>query len=120
MNHIYIFLTILLTVYGQIVIKWQVNLAGIMPIELNNKVGFIIRLLLNPWIISGLLGAFLASLSWIVAMTKFSLSYAYPFVSLSFVLVLICSNLFFKEPITINKSIGMGLIISGIIFGTRI
>jgi drug/metabolite transporter (DMT)-like permease len=79
-----------------------------------------LRLLLNPWIITGLLGAFLASLSWMAAMTKFSLSYAYPFVSLSFVLVLICSNLFFQEPITINKSIGMGFIILGIIFGSKI
>ena len=89
MSHIYIFLTVLLTVYGQIVIKWQVNLAGAMPIDLSNKVSFMIRLLLNPWIISGLLGAFLASLSWMAAMTKFPLSYAYPFVSLSFVLLLI-------------------------------
>ena len=119
MSHIYIFLTVLLTVYGQIVIKWQVNLAGAMPIDLSNKVSFMIRLLLNPWIISGLLGAFLASLSWMAAMTKFPLSYAYPFVSLSFVLVLISSNLFFKEPITIDKSIGMGLITLGIIFGSK-
>ena len=120
MSHIYIFLTILLTVYGQIVIKWQVSLAGLMPLGINNKLVFMIRLLLNPWIISGLLGAFLASLTWMVAMTKFTLSYAYPFVSLSFVLVLICSNIFFKDPITVNKSIGMGLIILGVIFGSKV
>jgi multidrug transporter EmrE-like cation transporter len=55
-----------------------------------------------------------------VAMTKFTLSYAYPFVSLSFVLVLICSNIFFKDPITVNKSIGMGLIILGVVFGSKV
>ena len=109
----------MLTVYGQLVIKWQVNSAGVMPVELIDKIWFMLRILLNPWIISGLLGAFLASLSWMIAMTKFSLSYAYPFVSLSFVLVLVSSNIFFKEPITIAKSIGMGLIILGIIFGSQ-
>ncbi len=109
----------MLTVYGQLVIKWQVNSAGVMPVELIEKIWFMLRILVNPWIISGLLGAFLASLSWMIAMTKFSLSYAYPFVSLSFVLVLVSSNIFFKEPMTIAKSMGMGLIILGIIFGSQ-
>ncbi|NCO75770.1 MAG: EamA family transporter [Cyanobacteria bacterium] len=119
MNHIYIFLTILLTVYGQIVIKWQVNLAGAMPVESADKIGFMIRLLLNPWIMTGFASAFLAAISWMGAMSKFPISYAYPFMSLAFVIVLILSNLFFKEPITISKSIGMGLIVLGIIFGSR-
>ena len=63
--------------------------------------------------------AFLAAISWMGAMSKFPISYAYPFMSLAFVIVLILSNLFFKEPITISKSIGMGLIVLGIIFGSR-
>ncbi len=119
MNHLYIFLTIFLTVYGQIVIKWQVNLAASMPHESIDKIYFMMRLLLNPWIISGFASAFLAAISWMAAMTKFQLSYAYPFISLAFVLVLILSNIFFKEPITIGKSIGMGFIVLGIIFGSR-
>lgn len=120
MNHLYIFLTILLTVYGQIVIKWQVNLVGAMPVDLGDKIEFMFRLLLNPWIISGFLAAFLAALSWIAAMSKFPISYAYPFMSLAFVLVLILSNVFFKEPITLGKSVGMGFIILGIILGSKL
>jgi multidrug transporter EmrE-like cation transporter len=52
------------------------------------------------------------------AMTKFPLSYAYPFMSLAFVLVMFLSAVFFKEPVTIPKSIGLGLIILGIIIGS--
>ena len=33
MNYVYVFLTILLTVYGQIIIKWQVTKAGGAPIN---------------------------------------------------------------------------------------
>ncbi len=119
MGHIYILMTILFTVYGQIVIKWQINSAGAMPTELTEKIWFIMRLLLNPWILGGLLAAFLAAISWMAAMSKFPISYAYPFMSLAFVLVLILSNIFFKEPITMGKSIGMGLIVLGIIFGSK-
>ena len=68
---------------------------------------------------SSLAGAFIASLCWMAAMTKFELSYAYPFTSLSFILVLILSGLFFHEPITIYKIIGSVLIVSGIIVGVQ-
>ena len=119
MNHAYIFLTIFFTVYGQLVIKWQVNSAGTFPVMFVDKIIFLVRLLLNPWIASSFLGAFLASLSWIAAMTKFPLSYAYPFVSSTFVLTIIMSSIFFQEAITIPKAIGMGAIIAGIIIGAR-
>lgn len=119
MAYIYIVLTILLTVYGQIVIKWQVNSAGAFPEVTAAKILFILRLLQNPWVISSFLGAFLASLSWMAAMTKFPLSFAYPFMSLSFVLVMILSSIYFYEPITIPKAVGMGLIVVGIIIGSQ-
>lgn len=119
MNHIYILMTIILTVYGQLIIKWQVSLAGAMPVESMDKIWFMVRLLLNPWIISGFASAFLAAISWMGAMSKFPISYAYPFMSLAFVLVLILSNIFFKEPITMGKSIGMGFIVLGIIWGSQ-
>jgi multidrug transporter EmrE-like cation transporter len=53
------------------------------------------------------------------AMTKFDLSYAYPFMSLNFVLVLMLSAFFFGEPITPSKLIGLFLIIGGIIVGSQ-
>lgn len=118
-SYIYIILTVLLTVYGQIVIKWQVNNAGEFPAETIDKLLFILRLLLNPWVISSFAAAFLASLTWMAALTKFSLSFAYPFMSLAFVLVMILSAIFFYEPITIAKAVGMGLIVAGIIIGSQ-
>lgn len=118
-SFIYIILTILLTVYGQIVIKWQVNNAGEFPAATVDKLLFILRLLLNPWVISSFAAAFLASLTWMAALTKFPLSFAYPFMSLAFVLVMILSAIFFYEPITIAKAVGMGLIVAGIIIGSQ-
>ena len=119
MSHLYILLTILFTVYGQIVIKWQVHLSGSFPLDNIAKVQYIIKLLLNPWVISSFVCAFLASLSWMAAMTKLPLSYAYPFMSLSFILVVLLSAVFFKESITINKSLGLAFIVLGIIIGSK-
>lgn len=120
MNYLYIALTILLTVYGQIVIKWQAAQAGPLPAGIGEKVVFLLRLVvLNPWVLSGLFAAFLASLTWMAAMTKFPLSHAYPFMSIAFVLVLFLSAFFFHEPLTWPKLLGMTLIVAGIIIGSQ-
>jgi multidrug transporter EmrE-like cation transporter len=119
MHHLYILLTILFTVYGQIVIKWQVNLAGAFPQGNIEKIQHIGKLLLNPWVVSGFACAFLAALTWMAAMTKFPLSYAYPFMSLAFILVMFLSAIFFKEPITMNKSLGLAFIVLGIMIGSK-
>lgn len=115
---IYILLTILLTVYGQLVVKWQVS-SSEAPEATLDKFLYIVRLLLNPWVISSFLAAFLASLTWMAALTKFPLSFAYPFMSLAFVLVMLLSAVFFYEPITAAKAIGIGLIVAGVIIGSQ-
>lgn len=114
MNYLYIVLTILFTVYGQLILKWQVGQAGSLPASTGAKIGFLLGLLLKPWIVSGFAAAFLASLCWMAAMTKFNLSHAYPFMGLSFVLVLIGSGIFFGEAVTPMKIIGTALIVLGI------
>jgi len=119
MGYFYIFLTILFTVYGQLVLKWQVNEAGQLPVDLGGKIFFLFKILLNPWILSGFASAFVAALAWMAAMTKFDLSHAYPFMSLAFVLVLFLSVFFFHEPLTWSKVAGMALIVCGIFVGSQ-
>ncbi len=119
MSYGYILLTIVLTVYGQLVIKWQVSKAGALPVGIVAQAGFLLRVLVNPWVLSGLIAALIAALSWMAALTKFDLGFAYPFMSLSFVLVLVLSVLFFREPMTVYKVIGMALIVLGLFVSSR-
>jgi len=119
MGYLYIFATILFTVYGQIVLKWRINDIGSLPENFSDKIIFLMKLLLDPWIFSGFFAAFIASFFWMATMTKFDISYAYPFMSAAFVLVLFFSALLFHEPVTWQKVIGLILIISGIIVTSR-
>lgn len=118
-SYLYIALTILFTVYGQLVLKWQVAKAGILPATVGAKILFLLGLFLNPWILSGFISAFFASLCWMAAMTRLPLSHAYPFMSLAFVLVLFLSALLFNEPLNWSKGIGMVCIVTGIIIGSQ-
>lgn len=119
MGFVYIALTIFFTVYGQLIIKSQVSSAGVFPDDSGEKIAFIVRLLLNPLVISGFISAFLASLAWMAALTQFELSFAYPFMSLSFVAVIFLSIILFGEPLTFNKIFGTGLLIVALFIISR-
>jgi multidrug transporter EmrE-like cation transporter len=118
-DHSYILATIAFTVYSQLIMRWQVGRAGGLPDELGDKVAFVARLLLNPWVMSGIAGTFLAGVSWMLAMTKFEISYAYPYIGLTFVLILMGSGIFFHEQLTAAKMIGTLLIVAGIVVVAR-
>src|SRR5699024_2097227 len=64
-------------VYGQIVLKWRIDKYGRLPPEFFDKLLFLFRLLLDPFVLSGLLSAFLASLFWMRAMTRLDRYFGY-------------------------------------------
>lgn len=118
-SYFFVFLTIVFTVYGQVVIKWQISSSGALPNLYMDKLLFLLKMLLNPWIVSGFVAAFLAALCWMAAMTKLELSHAYPFVASTFVLVILAGAVFFNEPLNGHKLLGMALIVCGIIVGSQ-
>lgn len=118
-GYFYIFGTIVFTVYGQLVLKWRISQYGELPMQTNEKLIYLVKLFLDPFLVSGLASAFVASIFWLAAMTKFEISYAYPFMSLAFVLVLLLSVLMFKETLTAHKVIGMVFIVLGIVITSR-
>ena len=115
MGYFFVALTILLTVYGQFVIKWQVLRAGPLPADFTARTHFLFNLLLNPWILSGLAAAFVASLCWMLAMTKLPLSQAYPYTAASFILIVIGGAWLFSEPLSVNRIVGVALIGIGVV-----
>ncbi len=112
-------LTVILTVYGQLVFKWRVDDAGELPSGGGERVDYLVRLFLDPWVISVFLSALLASVTWALALTRFELSFAYPFMALSFVLVLAFGAAFLSESVTVAKVAGVALIVLGLIVASR-
>lgn len=114
-DHIFIFLTIVFTVYSQLIMRWQVSAAGSLPVEMSNKIGFIFNLILNPWVLSGIMATFLAGISWMLAMTKFDISYAYPFVSLNYIFIMAAGFFLFNESVSPARLAGSALVVIGIL-----
>jgi drug/metabolite transporter (DMT)-like permease len=119
LDYLYIAATLVLTAYGQLVLKWRISGFGPLPSDAGEKIRFLASLLLDPAIFSGFVAAFLASLAWMAAMTKFELSHAYPFMSLSFVIVLVSSNWLLGEALSLQKVAGVALIVLGTVVAAR-
>ncbi|MBU0743245.1 EamA family transporter [bacterium] len=111
MNGIYIVGCIAFTVLGQILIKY-----GTRQIQATDA---LIDYILNPYIATGLASAVVAALSWIKALRHFDLSYAYPFMSVSFLLVAILAVWVFGEPVKWNQWLGLGIVLVGLFIGSR-
>jgi drug/metabolite transporter (DMT)-like permease len=111
--YLQVFITLFLTIYGQIVIKSRINIYGALPLQFKEKIIFLLRLFIDPYIFSGFLSAIFASLFWMSAMTKLPITRAYPIMSLAPTLVLIFGVLYLGETVTLGKIAGTILIIGG-------
>ena len=118
-DHVYIFFTVLFTVYSQLIMRWQVSRAGDLPVDFMGKVQFIAQLFLNPWVFSSILATLFAGISWMLVMSRFEISYAYPWVGLNFVLMLVFGVFLFNESFNFIKLLGTLLIIAGIVVIAR-
>lgn len=100
------------TVYGQLIIKARAEALG--ATGGGSASGYLTRMLMDPWVWSGLIGAGLAALSWMMALRYFPLAFAYPFMALSFALVPVGARLFLNEPLPLAQIGALGLIVIGV------
>jgi drug/metabolite transporter (DMT)-like permease len=115
MGYLFIALTVLLTGYAQVILKCEINSVTDMPSGLP-MIGFLVKFtLLRPLVLSAFLSGFLASFTWMAALSRFELSYVYPFMSLNFVFVVALSFLLFGEGVHAYKLIGLSLICIGVL-----
>lgn len=115
MAFLFVALTISFTAYCQMVIKWRVaELApqGFSP----GDASILVRLLLDPWIISAFAAAFAAAVSWMAVLGRLPLSKAYPMTALIFPIIAALSIAFFDESLSLPKVVGTLLIVLGVAF----
>lgn len=116
LNHLYLLLSISFGVVSQLIIKWQMSAFSFNDYETwQDKFTLAFSMLLNPYIMIALVLTLLAGVTWMIAMTKFEISYAYPFTILGLVFVTIFSVMLFGESVNIYKIGGIILIVFGVI-----
>lgn len=61
----------------------------------------------------------MAGVSWMLALTKFQLSYAYPFTGLIYLFVLVAGYWVFRDNITVGRVVGTAVVLLGTIIIVR-
>lgn len=110
MNIIMAFVSIILGAVAQIALKLGAN----KSVEMENA--GLIKSFINFPVITGIFLYGISALVWIVVLRKVELSTAYPMVSFGYVIVFIASFFLFGESLSLNKIIGLALIVAGILF----
>lgn len=75
----------------------------------------LIGLLTSFYFWFGILCTVLGVFFWFVTLQEFDLSYAYPFLSLAYILIILSGKVLFKEHLDRQKCIGIGFISVGIL-----
>ena len=116
---LYILVSVVLGAAGQILLKKGMGSMGPLTLSLDGVGGIIWRIATNPYVVVGLLIYVCGTLFWLVALSRVDLSYAYPFASLSYVVMLAASWLLFKEDITTLRLLGTAVVALGVILISR-
>lgn len=113
-----ILISVFLGAIGQVLVKWgavnlQLNFSGVYLLP------SILSILKNLPVMCGVLSYGISFLLWIKVLSKVELSYAYPMVSIGYVLIMFFSYFFFKENISMIRILGVVFIIIGVILVSR-
>ena len=113
MNVIIIILSgILCASLGQVFWKLGMNAVGAID---NFSISGIVSMFLNPLVFLGLLMYGLSTIFWLIALSQKDLSYVYPFIALTFIIVLLFSKFLLHENVGIYRIVGTLIIIAGLI-----
>jgi multidrug transporter EmrE-like cation transporter len=113
-----ILVSVLLGVIGQLILKNAVTRIGPLALGGSGPLGVAWRIGSSPRIWAGLALYGASTFLWLVALSQVELGFAYPFLSLSYVLIALSSWLFFDEEIGLWRVIGVAAICVGVIAAT--
>ncbi|HVO68696.1 MAG TPA: EamA family transporter [Aggregatilineaceae bacterium] len=116
---VYILISVVGGAAGQVLLKKGMANMGPLTISAGQLFNIIWRMATNPYVVIGLAVYMFGTLFWLVALSRVQLSFAYPFASLSYGLMLLASWLLFAEDISLPRVIGTAVIVAGVLIISR-
>ncbi len=117
---ILILISISFAVGGQILLKVGMNRIGALDFNgMNSLVKFFMGVLKSPTVVLGLFLYVISAALWIIVLSAVDLSFAYPFLGLTYVFVLVFSKFLLKEDVNPIRWLGTIIITIGVIVISR-
>ena len=105
-------ISVLLAACGHLLIKHGLN-----SVALPAQAALLVKLqtyFLAPLVVTGLAIYGMATMLWIVAVSKRDISYLYPFTSLNYVVITLGGMWLFSEPVTLGRWVGILVVMLGV------
>jgi multidrug transporter EmrE-like cation transporter len=110
---------VLLNAVAQLALKASVNDMGAIQISFGNISPVAMRLMSEPWLWVGLFCYGISVIIWILALSRVDVSIAYPMLSIGYIVNAFAAWALFGEILSVNKILGIGVIIVGVILLSR-
>ncbi len=117
-----IFISVLLLSAGELLLKKGMLMINDVNLYSKGIMGLLYSFMYifsNVYVFSGFFLIGISSLIWLMILSKVELSYAYPMVSIGYVLVAIFSWIFFKENLSVLRWFGIAMICGGVYLISR-
>ncbi|MFC1517562.1 EamA family transporter [Candidatus Margulisiibacteriota bacterium] len=115
---ILVLVPVFIGVIGQLFLKKGMLEIGEFSLR-SGLVAQFIKIFLNPSVLVGFFFYFASSILWLIVLSRIELSFAYPLLSVGYILILIASWFFFKENVTLIRWSGVAVICIGVYLISR-
>jgi drug/metabolite transporter (DMT)-like permease len=119
MAYLLILIPVATVAASHLLLKKGLLIIGQFPQSFSELIPFFLKTFTNIYVISAVVLTIPTALVWILAISRTQLSFAYPFLALSYVLVALFSLLIFKEDVTILRWLGILVICAGVFLVSR-
>jgi multidrug transporter EmrE-like cation transporter len=115
----YILISVLGGAAGQVLLKKGMASMGPLTLRPSELGSILVRIASSPYVLIGLAIYVASTLFWLVALSRVDLSYAYPFASLSYLVMLGAAWFLFKEDLSVLRLVGTVVICAGVLLIAR-
>ena len=119
MNYVLIFISIAAMTAAQLLLKKGLLLIGQSPHSFGELFRFFSRAYSNIYVISAVVLTIITALAWIQVASKLEISYIYPFMALSYVLVAVFSIWMFHDNVSLLRWAGIAVVCLGVFLVSR-
>ncbi|MFO7985885.1 MAG: SMR family transporter [Desulfatiglandaceae bacterium] len=114
-----IFLGVLLNACAQLCLKQGMRTIGHFDFSWHNLAPVGMQAALNPFVFAGLLCYVVSVGVWMMALSRVDVSYAYPLLSVGYIVTAFAGHLFFEEELGAVRWAGILIICLGVFLVTR-
>lgn len=112
MTNLLLILTgVLLNAAAQLVLKKGMSQIGSIQVDINSILTMVLKASTNIYVWSGLIFYVISFVVWLMVLSRVEVSYAYPFLSIGYIIAAFVGYFYFGESMTLNKIGGIIIII---------